>query len=71
MVPLAQPVAHQDERNNQERQGKQERLIGCEVAEPLYKCHDSLHEASRTAGTAPEKTLQRIYAAVRKDCTKA
>src|ERR1019366_7267943 len=49
-VPLAQPVAHQDDRYHQERQGKQERLIRCEVAEPLDKCHDSLHEAGQAAG---------------------
>ena len=62
-VPLAQPVAHQDDRYHQERQGKQERLIRCEVAEPLDKCHDSLHEAGQAAGEPrprdTAKTLRR------------
>src|SRR5664279_3195986 len=62
-VPLAQPVAHQDDRYHQERQGKQERLIRCEVAEPLDKCHDSLHEAGQAPGEPrprdTAKTLRR------------
>ena len=70
-VPLAQPVAHQGDRYHQERQGKQERLIRYEVAEPLEKCHDSLHEAGQAAGEPRPRDMQRLYAAVRKDCTKA
>lgn len=71
IVPLVQPVAQQDDRYHQERQGEQERLIRCEIAEPLDGCHDSLHEAGQAAGNRARKTLQRQYAAVRKDCTKA